>query len=112
MDVNGACAMTYPITGSDTYNHYPADYAQLKSYNTRMDQYVYGPPVPVTSVANVAIISPQWGGISVRNPNFGGASTSSYATMQLAYGQFNGCGSNYNSSLWAGLDAHTRQSQC
>lgn len=112
MDVTGSCALTYPIVGSDNYNHYPADYAQLKNYSTRMDQYIYGPPVPVTSVANVAIISPTWGGVSVQNPNFVGASASSYTTMQNAYGQFNGCGSNYNSSLWLGLNQQTAQARC
>jgi len=112
MDVNGACAMTYPIVNQDNYNHYPADYASLKTYNSRMDRYIYGPPIPVTSTANVAIISPQWGGVSVSNPNFVGASASSYATMQNAYGQFNGCGANFNSSLWSGLDASFSQSRC
>ena len=103
MDVSGACAMTYPITGMDNYNHYPANYAQLKNYNDRSnDQFIYGPPVPITSVANVAVVSPQFGGVSVRNPNFVGASASSYATMQVAYGSSNNCGANYNASLWAG----------
>lgn len=112
MDVTGSCAMTYPVVSQDNYNHYPADYASLATYNTRSDQYIYGPPIPVTSVATVAVVSPQWGGVSVRNPNFVGATASSYATMQNAYGQFNGCGANYNTSLWVGLNAATSQSQC
>lgn len=100
----GSCAMSYPIVSQDNYNHFPADYVTFQNYSNRLDGYIYGPPTgppqPVASTAQVAVISPVFGGVNIRSPSFPGAGTSAYSTMMQAYGNFpSTCGMNYQ-SLW------------
>ena len=98
--IGGSCSMAYPQADMDNYNHHSSDYALLSRYNARLDGYIYGPPVPVTSVAVVSAVTPVFGGISYNIPNFTGAGGSSYTNLQAAYNGSGGCGANY-ASLFA-----------
>ena len=93
----GSCAAAYPHANMDNYNHFPADYALLSRYNSRLDGYIYGPPIPVTSTAVVSAVTPVWGGVAYKVANFTGALGSSYTNLQAAYAGSGGCGANYAS---------------
>ena len=95
--MGGSCAAAYPQANMDNYNHYPADYALLSRYNSRLDGYIYGPPIPVTSTAVVSAVTPVWGGVAYKVANFTGALGSSYTNLQAAYAGSGGCGANYAS---------------